>query len=859
MIDELGGRVRLIGTAALIAASMLFAVGAARPAEASAVSPPASSVGAPQLMLPWPLSAGQTAALGAAASKSTVGARARLSSRLATLSLRAVRTAARPERARRLGLPASGPGSLLQIGSDVVVDARTKTTEPAQVEALRSAGGRVLAVSPELRTITVAVAPEGLVTLAAVPGVEVVTPELTPVTAAQGSVVVGAAASCGSATSEADQQLHAADARDAFGVSGAGVKVGVISDSYDVDGGDSKSAADDIASGDLPGVGNPCGHATPVQVLAEGTSGSDEGRAMLQVVHDLAPGSSLSFATATPESAFPSRVAALRAAGARVIVDDVGFFDEPYFQDGPQAVAANTASANGTAYYSSAGNNNLIVGGVDRASWEAPSYRPMACPLPDYLSCMNVGTGASPADLQPFDVIPGGQLIVDLQWSEPWFGVSTDIDAFLLDESFTFIRASDDANTGPGGTQKPFEFLSVINASATTRRYYLLVAKYDGASNPRLRWTLLQPQDSVVGVSSLAAGDLSGPSIFGHSAAPGAMSIGAVPFDNSAQVETYSSRDPVVHYFGPVNGTTSAAALGTPQTLAKPDLAATDGAQTTFFGGSGPPFRFFGTSEAAPHAAAIAALEMEARPGASVAAVQEAQKITASPVGAFGAAADGAGLANALGAIARLKNGQGPTVATGGASGVGSSNATLSGTVNPQGFATSYHFEYGTTTAYGSVTPDAAAGNGLAAIAASATLTDLVPASTYHYRLAAANGIGASSGADGTFTTGVQTVSAGPPIPPPRTKPQPPAAKPKVKLTLRGLTLRITISGGTFRNAAVAIKSRSRTVAKGSGRPRNGKLTIHLKRRLKKGRYAVTVVLTDAKSKKTTVRSTLKV
>jgi hypothetical protein len=97
-----------------------------------------------------------------------------------------------------------------------------------------------------------------------------------------------------------------------------------------------------------------------------------------------------------------------------------------------------------------------------------------------------------------------------------------------------------------------------------------------------------------------------------------------------------------------------------------------------------------------------------------------------------------------------------PTATTGTASAVGTTTATLGGTVNPNGQATTYHFEYGPTTAYGASipVPDASAGSGTSAQAVSAAPTGLSASTTYHFRLVATSAGGTASGADASFTTG---------------------------------------------------------------------------------------------------------
>ena len=103
-----------------------------------------------------------------------------------------------------------------------------------------------------------------------------------------------------------------------------------------------------------------------------------------------------------------------------------------------------------------------------------------------------------------------------------------------------------------------------------------------------------------------------------------------------------------------------------------------------------------------------------------------------------------------------------PAVATGLATGVSAATAVLNGTVNPEGLATSYYFQYGTTSGYGRTTATHSAGSGTAAAALSQSLSGLAARTTYHYRIVAVNAGGTVDGKDATFvTTGAPTVTTG--------------------------------------------------------------------------------------------------
>jgi hypothetical protein len=157
----------------------------------------------------------------------------------------------------------------------------------------------------------------------------------------------------GLTTSQGDRAQRTNEVRRVFGLNGAGVKIGALSDSFDcrhtplTDDPQARftTAAQDVANGDLP----------VVQVLKELPEpdctdvGTDEGRAMLQLMHDVAPGAKLAFHTASvSQTDFAAGIVALANAGAQVIVDDVIYFAEPMFQDGVIAQAVDAVKARGS-------------------------------------------------------------------------------------------------------------------------------------------------------------------------------------------------------------------------------------------------------------------------------------------------------------------------------------------------------------------------------------------------------------------------------------------------------------------------------------------------------------------------------
>jgi hypothetical protein len=94
-----------------------------------------------------------------------------------------------------------------------------------------------------------------------------------------------------------------------------------------------------------------------------------------------------------------------------------------------------------------------------------------------------------------------------------------------------------------------------------------------------------------------------------------------------------------------------------------------------------------------------------------------------------------------------------PVVTNGSPSDLSQTGATLTGTVNPSGQSTTYHFEYGTTTAYGTQTNPTDVGSGSTPVGVHQAIFGLTPNTTYHYRLVATSSAGTTNGTDQTFTT----------------------------------------------------------------------------------------------------------
>ena len=474
--------------------------------------------------------------------------------------------------------------------------------------------------------------------------------------------------STGSVDSQGDAILQAMQARTQFGVDGTGIRVGVISDG--IGGvfntnctmcGPTTATPSPITLGDLPkaaGTRDSSGVLTSVSggIIARSfrsdgnleppasdtASGlSAEGTAMLEIIHDLAPGAQLYFANGGTGLEFERTVDYI-SANTDVGVDDVGWFAPPF--DGTSSISMNTGNDLNTdanairGYFTAVGNNVFNHWG---GSWnDSGANIARSCPSGGTTGTGDVqwfkttsntfvtgfyGSGTNPNTWNEIVIPPNSTLSVFLIWDDPFTGSSNDYDLYLyiIGQGNAPLACSVNPQTG---TQPPEEFLAYTNSGNTPLDVGIFIQNVNNAAAPR-NFDMFIVNTGTGGSPNLNFYTPSG-SILAESDAGGSpvsvVSVGAIDQTQctmssncAGSVEPYSSE-------GPTEATPQGAARMKPDVIATDDVIVTgagrfgmNGTNSTATAGCAigeTPCYFAGTSAAAPHVAAIAALTLQAAP-----------------------------------------------------------------------------------------------------------------------------------------------------------------------------------------------------------------------------------------------------
>jgi hypothetical protein len=376
-----------------------------------------------------------------------------------------------------------------------------------------------------------------------------------------------------------------------LGVNGAGITVGVLSDSFNNKGG----AVTDEADGALPTASN-------VNVLKDlASGGSDEGRAMMQIVHDVAPSAKLDFYTGdNSEADFAAGILALAAAGCKVICDDVTYFDEPFFQTGVVANAIQTVEQEGVTYLTCAGNQAA-------AAYQS-AWTPIASTTYDGTTLTdteNFGSN-SPVQTVTLSGATGTYIPLILQWNQPDGATTANLKVLVFSGGSLVGTAT---NTSSGEPSNPYIQINL----GTGFTYQVAVENLNSSNtNPTLIKDILYNDSGAFTVS--ISGENAG-TVVGHHMSPDAITVGAVSSSNTpafgvspAVSEGFSSSGLNTQLWFNYDGTS---VTGGPLNLSPVAVSGVDNINTSVTGGL---TDFYGTSAATPSVAGVVALMLQANP-----------------------------------------------------------------------------------------------------------------------------------------------------------------------------------------------------------------------------------------------------
>lgn len=375
----------------------------------------------------------------------------------------------------------------------------------------------------------------------------------------------------GTLQTEGDLLVRSNGIREVFGSSGKGVKVGVI-------GNGAKSIQ----------LSQELGELGPVTIFETGAG--DEGTAMLEIIHDIAPDADLYFhAYGGSSDNFKRAVSTLADAGCQVICDDLYFFHQPFLEDGdvaehvrsvlkkhPDLIYVTVSGNFASLHYQKLWKSGITIG-------------------PDQ-TVHDFGDDTSAVQM---NLVPGDEVIITLQWDDPWGNAVHDYDLFLTDPYRGEVLAT--SMNIQEETGEPFEHLVYRNNDSEQARVSLSVVRNGENQTPNILEMFIRN----IKVQQVETDVVKEPvdSIFGHAALPEVITVGSVGIATPHEISPDSSQGPVTIQ------------NPEPSRRWKPDICAPTNVQVS--GAGSFPVPFPGTSAAAPHVAGVIAQLLSSFPDIS--------------------------------------------------------------------------------------------------------------------------------------------------------------------------------------------------------------------------------------------------
>ena len=416
----------------------------------------------------------------------------------------------------------------------------------------------------------------------------------------------------GKVTSAGDRIIHSDIARKLFHVNGTGIKIGIISTSFNA----SSGLKADVKSHDLPGKKSSRGRTAAVTILKDlantSPSADDEGRAIAQIIHDIAPGAKIFFHTifegkgkAASEvngTSFAKAVSNLLAEGVDIIVDDTPI-PAPFFQDGAVTQAVQNATSQGVTFVSAAGNNGNIA-------YESKFRLGKTFSLGDVtFEAHDFNPGKKEDIFQNIKATEDGTIIRPLlSWDKPIGNDASEYEMFLLNSPKLPSKSNVlSVSTIPSlsDIKNPLQTLSYQPKKGEP--LYLMIArrKTDSQQSSTIKWI-----STANGLDRATTYEYVNPhslnhTVYGQANASTGITVGASEVENPQNPRTYSSRGASRILLNPKGNR-----LTSPNLREKPEVFAPDAVKTTF--SSDTSFNpFSGTSASAPHVAGAVALMLQ--------------------------------------------------------------------------------------------------------------------------------------------------------------------------------------------------------------------------------------------------------